>query len=495
MKKKNVVVIGAGFGGLAVAALLSHAGFHVTVIEQNSQPGGRAGVLRAKGFTFDMGPSWYLMPEVFERFFAVFDKKPADYYTLKRLDPSYRMFFGKDDVPDIKAQLKDNLKLFDTIEKDGSKKFKRYFDQSKKLYEIAVQEFMYSDTDSFKSFFNKRVLKEGRGLPILEDMDSYAKKFFSSDKLRKIVEYTIVFLGGSPTLSPALFSMLTYVDFHLGVWYPMGGVGKVVQAMYMLGKSENVTFRFNTKVKKIEIRSGEASRVKTTKGDVDADIVISNADYPHTETTLLDKKYQTYNKSYWEKKTIAPSGFVLYLGLRKKLKNLHHHNLFLYHDWMNHFDSIFKNKNTPTWPSDPSYYVCVPSKSFSIVAPTTYENVFILVPIAAGLHDSDRIRENYAQKIIKHLESIIGESIADSIEYKKIFSPRDFISRYNAYKGSALGLTHTLWQSAWFRPRHKSKKIKNLYYVGQYTHPGIGVPTSIISGHIVAKKVIEEYGR
>lgn len=490
MRKKHVVIIGGGFGGLSASALLAKQGFKVTLLEKNKDLGGRARVWKQDGFSFDMGPSWYLMPEVYEKFFAIFGKKSSDYYELKRLDPSYRIFFGKDEKIDISTDPKQNEILFDSFEEKGGEKFRKYLDFSKYQYDISMKSFIYKDYPNLLSFFDKELLKVGPKLKVFESMERYVHRFFNSDKARKVLLYNIVFLGGSPKITPAIYSVMAHADFNLGVWYPLKGFGAIVNAMTQIAKEQGVQFKTNCIVKKIVVnKSGIAEKVLTNRGEIKADVVLANADYSFVETSLLDNKFQSYPLSYWKKKTIAPSGFILYLGLNKKIKNLAHHNLFLANDWVNHFDEIFKN---PSWPENPSYYVCAPSKTDPSVAPKNYENIFILVPIASGIKDTKKMREQFSKKIVNHLEELIEENIEESIILKRTFSLNDFKDDYNAFQGTALGLTHTLLQTAVFRPKNKSQKVKNLYYTGQYTLPGTGVPMVIISSEIVTKKIVDE---
>ena len=484
MGEKQVIVIGSGFGGLAAAGLLAKDGHNVKVIEKNDHAGGRASIWKKDGFLFDLGPSWYLMPDVFEKFFAEFNKKPEDYMNLVRLNPSYRVFYGKDDFIDISKDLEKNLELFESIEKGASEKMKKYLETSRYQYDVAMKDFIYKDYRHLTDFFKPKLVKEGIKLHMFDKLDSYAMRFFQSDRIRKILEYTIVFLGGSPFDSPALYSLMSHVDFKLGVWYPMGGIGKLVEAMQKVAEQNGAEFIFNSPVNKIKVEAGMVKSVLTKSQEFEADIVVCNADYPYAETNLLDKNNWSYSRKYWDSRKIAPSAYLLYLGLDKRIDSLIHHNLYFDKNWENHFNQIF---HKPKWPDNPSYYVSCTSKTDKSVAPKGHENMFILVPVAAGLEDTQRTREKYFLKVLKHLENLIGESIIDSIVLKRIFAHNDFIDRYNAFKGTALGLAHTLRQTAIFRPQHESKKVKNLYYTGHYNHPGIGVPMVIISSQIISK--------
>jgi len=490
MKRKKIVVIGAGLGGLSTAALLAREGFPVTLLEKNDSPGGRARTFCADGFRFDMGPSWYLMPEVFQRFFEEFGKTPEDYYRLHRLDPSYRMVFGRDDVVDVSADLDQNHRLFGRLEKGGEAKFSKFLAQSRVLYDLSMSEFVYKEFRTLFDYFSPRVINAGVSPRVFGSMDSYVARYFKNDRARKLLEYSIVFLGGNPKKTPAMYSMLSHVDFNLGVWYPSGGLHSVVQALVSLCQELGVEMHLSCEVTGIDVQRGRVSGVRTVNGSCQADMVIVNSDYAHAETQLLAPQYQTFPRSYWKKKTIAPSAFILYLGLDQKIKNLQHHNIMVALDWKEHFQAIF---DSPSWPDKPSYYVCVPSKTDPSVAPEGNENLFILVPVASGLEDPDGLRDAYADKMLRDLEANTGEELISHIVTRRIFSQRDFSSDYNAYQGTALGLAHTLGQTALFRPSHRSKAVQGLYYTGQYTHPGIGVPMTIISSTITRNIISRQH--
>lgn len=489
----KITIVGAGFGGLSAAALMAKEGFEVNVLEKNEQSGGRASVYSEKGYNFDMGPSWYLMSDVYEKFFKEFGKKPEDFFKLERLNPSYRIFFDNEKVMDVSADLKNNYELFDSLEENGGEKLKKYLASSKELYDFSINEMLYKDYNSVLDFFNGKLLFKGYKLNIWENLQHYVNKQFESDEARKILEYAIGFLGGSPKNTPSFYHLMSHVDLTMGVWYPQGGIRKVVESLHQLAESYGADFHFNEPVEKLEVKNGNIKKVITNKGSYEPDIVLMNADYAHSELDLLNTKSQTYNQKYWEKRVMAPSAMVAYLGVDYTVDKLAHHNLFLDKDWEHGFDSIFDPKKA-TWPENPSYYVNVPSRTDKSAAPPGSDTLFILIPLAPGLKDTPELRERFYNKIMDDLESKLEENIRNHIVVKRIFALNDFKDRYNAYKGTALGLSHTLRQSALWRPSHRSKKVKNLYYSGQYTHPGIGVPMTLISSQIVTEEIKKQYG-
>ncbi|MFT4312851.1 MAG: phytoene desaturase family protein [Candidatus Woesearchaeota archaeon] len=482
---KNAIVIGSGFGGLSAACYLAKDGYTVTLLEKNKDFGGRARVYKTKGFTFDMGPSWYLMHDVFEKFFTDFGRDWNDYYSLEKLNPSYKMIFSPVDHYDIPNNPKKTIEFFESVEKGAGKKLEKYLKNAKLQYDIGVQEFVYKNYNSLFDFMQWRLLKDGLRMQLFRSLDSYVKSQFKSPLLQKILMYTIVFLGGSPKKTPAMYSLMSHVDLTQGVFYPKGGMGSVVTGFLKLAKELGVTCIKSSPVKQIVTENGRVKGVQTEKCFYPADVVIANADYHHVDTQLLAKKDRKYSLAYWNKRTIAPSGFILYLGIKKRLRKLRHHTLVLAHDWEKHFDSIFEK---PNWPKNPSYYICAPSKTDN-VAPKGCENVFVLVPIASGIKDTPEIRKEYEEKILAHMEQQIGQKFQKDIIVKRSFALKDFAKDYNAYKGTALGLAHTLFQTAIFRPENKSSKVKGLYYTGHYTVPGVGVPMAIISGELAYRRV------
>lgn len=489
MASKKAVVIGSGFGGLTSAALLAKEGFDVTVLEKNESHGGRARVWEEQGFVFDMGPSWYLMPEVFDRFFALFGKRREDYYTLKKLDPYYQVFFeGKPSVR-FTSDRESNRSLFDSFEKDGGKKLEAYLSGAKYKYDIAMEDFLYREYRSVFHFFNCRMIEQGLRMNLLSSLDRYVSKYFSDTRSRQVLEYAMVFLGASPQNAPALYSIMSHVDLDLGVWYPEGGMGKIVEGLMRLGAEYNVEYRAGEDVQKIETEHGKAVMVHTLKGAYPCDVLVANADYAHVENRLLERRDVSYPPYYWKKKVFAPSMFIAYLGVDGRVDQLTHHNLYFQSDWKGHFDTIFKK---PAWPEAPCYYLSAPSRSDPTVAPAGKENLFLLVPIAPGLPDTADIRDRYFDQVLSHVESTVGISIRDRLCVKRIYTVNDYRADYNAYQGSALGMAHTLDQTAVFRPSMRSRKVKNLYFSGQYTHPGVGVPMTLIASEVICGKIAEE---
>ncbi len=489
VKDKTCIVVGAGASGIATAALLAKDGYSVTVIDKHPQIGGLSGQIKAKGFTFDTGPTWYLMPEVFEKFFKEFNKKPQDYYELIDLNPSYKIFFSKDEHLAITQDFEKNAAIFETFEKGITEKLKVYLKDSKYKYDTSLAEFLYKDYKNIADFFNKKIMIEGFRIDIFKKLEKYLKKYFKSEKLRRILSFNIVFLGCSPFKIPALYSLMTHVDFTLGVQFPKGGIYSVIEGIYELSKEQGVTYILNEEVTNIIVKDKIVQGVATANRTYEADLIVSSIDMHHCEINLLSLEYRTYGEKYWNKRVLAPSVLLFFIGLNKKLTNLEHHSLFLSDNWKEHFNAIF---DKPAWPENPSYYVGVPSITDESFAPKKGESLFVLVPVAPGLDDSDEIREKLFNNVITHLEGLTENSIKDAIVYKEIKSQREFASMHNTFKGTALGLSHTLFQTAYFRPSHRSKKVKNLFFTGHYTHPGIGLPMVMISSHIT-RDVINKY--
>jgi phytoene desaturase len=486
---QSVVVVGSGFGGLSTACYLADAGASVTVLEKNEQLGGRASRLEADGFRFDMGPSWYLMPDVFESFFGHFDRTPSDYYELTRLDPHYRIFFKDGDRVDMVPDLAENRRVFEEYEPGAGEALDEYLQKARRNYEIGMRHFVYEDRSRLRDYVDPDVLRNAWGLSLVGSMQGHVEKYFDHPKLQQIMQYTLVFLGGAPTNTPALYNLMSHVDFNLGVYYPQGGVGAVVDGIVEMAEELGVTFETDTPVTGIRGRRG-GFVVRTARGEeYFSDLVVSDADYAHTEQDLLPPEKRQYDADYWDTRTYAPSAFLLYLGVEGDVDPLAHHTLVLPTNWSEHFETIFED---PAWPADPAYYLCVPSQTDDDVAPEGYSNLFVLVPVAAGLTDTEEIRERYREKILADIAENTGVDLRERIVFERSFSVEDFAERYNSTEGTALGLAHTLTQTALFRPPHASSAVDGLFFTGSYTTPGIGVPMCLISGQLTAERMADD---
>lgn len=488
MAEKKVLVIGSGFAGLSAASFMAKEGWQVTVIEKHDKPGGRARQLCDNGFTFDMGPSFYWMPDVFERYFAQFGKKVSDYYSLTRLDPSYRIYWS-DGYTDLPAGLEALKKVFESLEPGSSLKLEKYLKEAEYKYETGMNKLVYKPGLSVLEFMDWQTISGVFKLDVFTSIKKHIHKYFRNPKLRQMMEFPVLFLGALPEDTPALYSLMNYADIKGGTWYPHGGMYAVVDGMYRLAKELGVQFHFSENVKEIVVENASARKVVTDKNVYQPDVVISGADYQFTEQKLLTASNRSYTDSYWNKKVMAPSCLMYYVGLNKKLKQPVHHSLFFDVPFEKHGKEIYKD---PQWPAEPLFYVSVSSLTDSGVAPAGCENIVFLVPVASGLEgDTEELREKYFEIIAKRMEKHTGENIRDAIVYKKTFSVSDFVHDYNSFRGNAYGLANTLGQTAIFRPSCRSRKVKNLFYTGQLTVPGPGVPPSLVSGEVVAKQVVK----
>jgi phytoene desaturase len=489
---KKVIVIGSGFAGLATASCLAKWGYDVTVLEKNDEPGGRARKFEAEGFTFDMGPSWYWMPEVFEEYFNLFGKKASDYYDLVRLDPSYRIFFGKKDELNVPAGVEALCEMFEQEEPGSSVKLRQFLAEAKYKYEVGMGEFVRKPSLSILEFADLRILASMFRLQMFSSLSSHVRSLFKSKKLIELLEFPVLFLGATPENTPAMYSLMNYADMALGTWYPKGGMTKIIEGMIALAKELGVKIQLGEEVRQIYVPNGHATKVITTKGEYAADVVVGGADYHHVEQNLLNERVRQYDANYWDKRVMAPSSLLFYLGINKRLNGLLHHNLFFDKDFKKHAVEIY---DQPAWPTEPLFYVCAPSMTDPTVAPTGCENLFVLIPLAPDLEDTEEMRERYYHIVMERLENLTGQDVRKSVVYKRSFAHNDFKSDYHAFKGNAYGLANTLLQTAFLKPRIKSKKVSNLYYTGQLTAPGPGVPPSLISGQVVADLIAKEVGQ
>lgn len=488
--QKSAIIIGSGFAGMSAATFLAKKGWDVTVLEKHNMPGGRARKMEADGFVFDMGPSWYWMPDVFERYFQQFGKKVSDYYELKRLDPSYRVYF-ENDVMDIPASYDALKELFEKIEPGSAAMLDHFMEEAAYKYEVGMNKLVHQPGQSLTEFADVDFLKGVFRLDVFTSIKAHVQKHFADSRLKQLMEFPVLFLGALPQKIPALYSLMNYADVKLGTWFPVGGMYKIVEAMYLLAKELGVKFLFEHDVEKIETVNGYATGVFCNGNYFEADVIISGADYHFTETKLLNNADRSYSDEYWDNRTMAPSCLLYYVGINKKLKQVPHHSLFFDTDFEKHGNEIYTN---PQWPTAPLFYVSMTTATDSVGAPEGHENLFFLIPVAAGLqNDTEELRENYFKQIINRFEQRIGEQITDHIVYKKSYAVSDFITDYNAFKGNAYGLANTLMQTAVLKPACRSKKISNLYYTGQLTVPGPGVPPSLISGEVVAALIEKQY--
>ncbi len=489
MNKNKVIVIGSGFSGLSAASHLAKEGYDVSILEKNSSIGGRARKLEIEGFTFDMGPSWYWMPEVFEDFFNAFGSSVKKHYDLIRLDPAYAIFFGKDDILKVPANLDELYQLFEYYEKGSSKSLKRFLNESEYKYHVSMNDFVHKPSLSIAEFVDIRILNAAIKMDLFKSISKYIRKHFSNPKLIQLLEFPVLFLGAKPSETPALYSMMNYADLVLGTWYPMGGMYKIVEAMATIAELQGVKMLTNETIEKIVVEQNKTTGVISNGKFIPADIVVSSADYHHTEQNLLEEKYRNHTPKYWKSRKMAPSCLMYYIGIDKKLNGLEHHNLFFDEPFDLHAQEIYDN---PQWPTKPLFYSTCASKTDKSVAPEGKENLVLLIPIAVDIEDSEEIREKYFNIMMDRLEYLTNQKIKEHVIFKKSYAINDFKNDYNSFGGNAYGLANTLKQTAIFKPSIKNKKVRNLFYTGQLTVPGPGVPPSIISGQLVAKQIAKE---
>jgi phytoene desaturase len=480
-----IAIIGSGFSGLSAAAYLAKEGHEVHVFEKNAAPGGRARRLVTKrGYTFDMGPSWYWMPDVFESFFRDFGHEVSDFYKLNLLNPAFEIVFGKTDSMPIPANRDELRALFEQTEPGSGAKLDRFLKEAQQKYELSMEKFIYQPGLSVTEFINAGVLIKTLRLSLFSSFSKHVRKYFSHPKLIALMEFPVLFLGAMPEDTPALYSLMNYAGLCLGTWYPEGGFGSVVDAMVKVATKQGARFHYQAEVKQIHSEKNHITSIRVNDALFYCDAVVAAADYHHVEQKLLPDSHRNYDEQYWNKKVFAPSSLIFYVGVNKKISRLNHHTLFFDEDMDEHARAIYKK---PEWPKNPLFYVSCTSKSDNQVAPEGHENLFILIPLAPGLKDNQSLRDDFFDKVMLRLESFVGEPVRANIDYCYSYCIDDFITDYNAYKGNAYGLANTLSQTAVFKPRMVNAKLKNLFYAGQLTVPGPGVPPSIISGKIAAE--------
>jgi phytoene desaturase len=487
---KSAIVIGSGFSGLSVSASLAQQGYQVTVLEKHSLPGGRARQFSDNGYTFDMGPSWYWMPDVFEKYFASFGKKVSDYYDLHKLDPSYLVYWGKDDFTSIPSGINEVVELFEKEDPGSGVRLRKFLKEAEYKYEVGINKLVYKPGRSFREFADMELIAGVFKLDVFKSISKHVRKVTSNHRLIQLMEFPVLFLGALPGNTPALYSLMNYADMALGTWFPQGGMFEIVKAMHAVALEQGVKFVFNADVQEFTFSNNAIKSVRVGEYEYFADVIISSADYHFTETKLLPEQFRSYSNKYWDSRVMAPSSLIYYVGLNKKLDKLAHHNLFFDHSLDQHAVEIY---TTPQWPSAPLFYVSLTTKTDPSGAPNGHENMFILIPVAADMEDTDEIKEKYFQVVINRLEKLTGQTINEHIDYYKSFAYRDFVSEYNSFKGNAYGLANTLSQTAILKPSCKSKKVSNLYYTGQLTVPGPGVPPALISGKVVAKEIFKDF--
>jgi len=481
--KKNIIIIGSGFSSMSAACYLAKAGHTVQILEKNSTPGGRARQFKKDGFTFDIGPSWYWMPDVFEKFFGDFDRKVSDYYTLEKLDPGYEVYFDQMESIKIGDTLEKIYAAFEAEETGSAVKLKKFIKKAEDNYNIAIKDLVYRPGISPLELVTPATVKKVGYF--LSTIKKEVTKEFKNERLAQILQFPVLFLGAKPSNTPAFYNFMNFADFGLGTWHPEKGMYSVVEGMVKMAKELGVKFNTSQNVETIFVENGKATGVIANGVQIDADVVVSGADYNHSES-LLKPKERGYTAAYWDKKVFAPSSLLFFIGLDKKVKNVSHHTLFFDVDFDAHARSIY---DTPEWPKDPLFYGNFPSITDGSMAPEGKEACFLLIPIGPGIEDTEEMRDKYFNMVIERLEHLTKQSIKDAILFKESFCVNDFVSEYNSYKGNAYGMANTLLQTAFLRPKLKSKKVENLFFTGQLTVPGPGVPPALISGKLVASLV------
>ena len=483
---KSISIIGSGFSSLSAACYLAKQGYNVSVYEKNNDFGGRARQLKENGFTFDIGPSFYWMPDIFDRFFNDFNKKTSDYYELTKLNPAYSVYFDENNSIPIEDSLEKICNRFEKIETGSSIKLKKFILNARENYRVAVLDLIYKmPGESPLELVTIDTIKKVKYF--LTNIRREVRKDFKSHMLRAILEFPVLFLGAKPSDTPAFYNFMNYADFGLGTFQPKNGFYDVVQAMIKLGESLGVSFYNNSNVTKVITEKNKVIGLEINEKIIKSDIVVSGADYNFTEK-LLPKNLRQYSDKYWDKRTLAPSALLFYIGFNKKLNNIEHHNLIFDTDFDQHAVEIYDD---PKWPTNPLLYASFTSKTHKHTAPEGCENGVFLIPIAPNLDDNKETRKKYLDILIKKLEKVTKQNLKNNIIYLKSYCVNDFVDDYNSYKGNAYGLANTLLQTAFLRPKLRSKKVSNLYFCGQLTVPGPGVPPALVSGKLVSDLILK----
>lgn len=485
---KRVDIIGGGYSGLAAASYLAKSGAKVRIFEKNDSIGGRSRKFISNGYTFDMGPSWYWMPDVFESFFNDFGKSASDYYDLVRLSPSYRVYFGENDFLDLPSNLDELYETFENIEKGSADKLRKFLQDAAYKYNVGINDLVQKPGKSMLEFASLDVVKGVFRLQLFKSFSKYVRQYFSNPRLIQIIEFPVLFLGAKPENIPALYSLMNYADIVGGTWYPMGGMHKVIEGMESLALDLGVEVITNAPVEKLDVHHRKIFQHTVQGKNREVDAIVASADYQFVEQNLLEKAHRKYDDNYWDSRVLAPSCLLYFVGVKKKLKNILHHNLFFDQDFTQHAKEIY---DTPKWPSNPLFYVCAPSVTDSSVAPDGHENLFLLIPVAPDLPDTQELRDKYFDLIIRRFEKLTNQEVESEIDYIRSYSIKDFKEDYNAYKGNAYGLANTLKQTAFLKPSIHNDRVRNLFFTGQLTVPGPGVPPSLISGKLAAQEAIK----
>lgn len=491
--ERRAVVLGGGFAGLSTALSLAHRGWRVTLIERHEQLGGRARVWAQDGFSFDMGPSWYWMPDVFERFFASIGERIEDHYQLVRLDPAYRVVFPDGEEAEVDAALEGLGRWMERREPGSTRALARFLIEAEEKYRVGMGELVHRPGRSLLEFADARVLRGLIRLQLLTSMRRHVHAHFRDPLIRQLMEFPVLFLGAVAANTPALYSLMNHADLALGTWYPMGGMVEVVRAMERIARERGV-----------EIRTGcaatgfvtEGRRVRAIELDgtepLEADVFVASADYHHVDRVLLGEGRANYGEGYWSRRRMAPSSLLLFLGVDRPLPEVRHHTLFFDASMDAHADAIYTR---PRWPEHPLFYVSAPSRTDPSVAPPGGEALMILIPLAPGLEDDEGMRRQLRDQVFGRFRARTGVDLEAHLRVERSYAMADFSRDYHAFRGNAYGLANTLGQTALLKPRMDHRRFRNLYYAGQLTVPGPGVPPALISGMVVAGEIERDRGR